>query len=117
MIAGGILFGVLTLGGMSGTIIWLGILAIFAMIVGFVLVTAFLTKIIVAWLSGKLILARINPALAEHKVWPLVLGAVLVALVIALPFVGWLFGMFVMFIGLGALWIWGRELLQARKTA
>jgi Ni,Fe-hydrogenase I cytochrome b subunit len=117
MVAGGILFGVLTLGGMSGTIIWLGILALFAMIVGFVLVTAFLTKIIVAWLGGELILARFSPALAEHKVWPLVIGAVLVALVIALPFVGWLFGILVMFIGLGALWIWGRERMQTNKIA
>jgi cytoskeletal protein CcmA (bactofilin family) len=116
MIAGGILFGVLTLGSMSGTIVWLGILALFAMIVGFVLVTAFLTKIIVAWLTGKLILARFNPALAEHKVWPLVIGAVLVALVIALPFVGWLFGILVMFIGLGTLWIWGRERAQTSKV-
>jgi hypothetical protein len=113
MIAGGILFGVLTLGGMSGTIIVVGLLAIIALIVGFVLVTAFLTKIIVAWLGGKLILARFNPTLAEHKVWPLVIGVILVALIIALPFVGWLFGILVMFIGLGALWIWGRELWQA----
>lgn len=116
MIAGGIFFGVLTLGGLSGTIIWLGILTLFAMTVGFVLVTAFLTKIIVAWLGGKLILARFSPALAEHKVWPLVIGAVLIALVIALPYVGWLFGILVMFIGLGALWIWGRERMQTRKV-
>jgi len=116
MIAGGILFGVLTLGSMSGTIVWIGILALFAMIVAFVLVTAFLTKIIVAWLSGKLILARINPALAEHKVWPLVIGVAIIALLVALPYVGWLFGVLVMFIGLGALWIWGRDLTQARKT-
>jgi hypothetical protein len=116
MVAGGLLFGVLTLGGMSGTIVWVGILAIFVLILGFVLVTAFLTKIIVAQLSGKLILARINPALAEHKVWPLVLGVVIIALLLAIPFIGWLFGVFVMFIGLGALWIWGRDLMQARKA-
>jgi cytoskeletal protein CcmA (bactofilin family) len=117
MVAGGMLFGVLTLGGMSGTIIVVGILAIFALIVGFILVTAFLTKIILAQLSGKLILARFNPALAEHKVWPLVLGVIIVALLIALPFVGWLFGVFVMFVGLGAIWIWVRELRQTHKTA
>lgn len=116
MIAGGVFFGVLTLGGMSGTIVWVSILALFAMIIGFILVTAFLTKIIVAWLGGKLILARFNPALAEHKVCPLVLGVALVALLTALPYIGWLIGMLVMFIGLGALWIWGRELMQARKT-
>lgn len=117
MVAGGLLFGVLTLGGVSGTIIWVGILAIFALIVGFVFVTVFLTKIIVSWLSGKLILSRINPALAEHKVWPLVVGVIIIALLVALPFVGWLFGILVMFLGLGALWLWGRETMQVRKTA
>jgi len=116
MVAGGLLFGVLTLGGMSGTVVWVGILAIFVLILGFVLVTAFLTKIIVALVSGKLILARFNPALAEHKVWPLVLGVVIIALFLAIPFIGWLFGVFVMFIGLGALWIWGRDLMQAPKA-
>ena len=116
MVAGAILFGVLTLGGVSGTIIWVGILAIFTMIIGFIL-TVFLTKIIVAWLGGKLILSRFNPALAEHKVWPLVIGVVLIALLLALPYVGWLFGIIAMFIGLGALWIWGRELMQVQKTA
>jgi cytoskeletal protein CcmA (bactofilin family) len=116
MLTGGILFGVLTLGGLSGTIIWLGILAIFAMIVGFVLVTAFLTQITVSWLGGKLILSRIKPELAEHKFLPLVVGVIVVALLIALPYIGWLFGVLVMFIGLGALWLQGRELWQARKV-
>ncbi len=117
MIVGGVVFGVLTLGGVSGTIVWLGILSIFALIIGFVLVTAFFTKIIVAWLGGKWIMGRINPALAEHKVWPLLVGVVIVALAVALPFVGWIFGLVVMFLGLGALWLWGRDLWQARKSA
>ena len=54
MIAGGVLFGVLTLGGLSGTVIWLGILTLSTMIVGFVLITSFLTKIVVAWLSWQI---------------------------------------------------------------
>jgi len=117
MIIGGVVFGALTLGGVSGTIVWLGILSIFALIVGFVLVTAFFTKIAVAWLGGKWIMGRINPALAEHKVWPLLVGVVIVALIVALPFIGWIFGLLVMFLGLGALWLWGRDLWQARKIA
>ena len=64
MVTGGLLFGALTLGGVSVTIISVGILTILALIVGFVLVTVFLAKIIVAWLSGRLILARLNPTLA-----------------------------------------------------
>jgi cytoskeletal protein CcmA (bactofilin family) len=117
MVLGGIIFGTLTLGGISGSIIWLGILALFALIVSFVLITSFLTKIVVAWISGKWLLGRFNPALSEHKVWPLVIGVVIVALVVALPYVGWIFGLIIMFLGLGALWFWGRESVLARKTA
>jgi hypothetical protein len=117
VVLGGIIFGTLTLGGISGSIIWLGILALFALIVSFVLITSFLTKIVVAWISGKWLLGRFNPALAEHKVWPLVIGVVIVALVVALPYIGWIFGLVIMFLGLGALWFWGRESVLARKTA
>ncbi len=116
MIVGAIVFGAITLGGVSGTIVWVGLLLLFAGILGFVLVTAFLTKIVVAWLGGKWILGRFNPSLAEHKFWPLVLGAVIVALLIKLPLIGWLIGLVVMFLGLGALWLWGRERWQMRKA-
>jgi cytoskeletal protein CcmA (bactofilin family) len=115
-IAGGIFFGALTLSGVSGTIIWVGILALFAMIIGFVLITSFLTKIIVAWLSGKWILARVKPEIAGNKFLPLIIGVVIITLLVALPYIGWLFGLIIMFIGLGALWIWGYELWQARKV-
>lgn len=117
MVIGGILFGALQLGSLSGTIIVVGLLIIFALIVGFVLATAFLTKIVISWLGGKLILARINPALAESKVWPLALGVIIVALLTTLPGIGWLANLLVVLLGLGALWLWGRETMQARKTA
>lgn len=109
MIVGGIIFGVISLGGVTATIIWVGILSIFAMIVGFVLFTGFGAQILVAWLSGKWILGRFNPALAEHKVWPLLLGVVIVGLLVNLPLVGLLIGFLIMFFGLGALWLWGRD--------
>ena len=112
MIFGGILFGILSLGSVTGTIIWVGILAIFALIVGFVLFTGFGSQILVAWLGGKWILGRFNPALAEHKVWPLLLGVVLIGILVNLPVVGWLIGFLIMFFGLGALWLWGRERMQ-----
>lgn len=117
MILGGMFFGVLTLGGVSGTIIWVGLLSIFALIVGFVLVASFLTKVTVAWLGGKLILGRLNPGMADHKVWPLVIGAIIIALLAALPFIGWLFALLVELAGLGALWLWGRDLTQKPQAA
>jgi hypothetical protein len=56
-----------------------------------------------------MILGRIKPELAEHNIWPMVTGVSIIALVISLPYIGWLFGLLVVFIGLGALWLWGKE--------
>ncbi len=117
MIAGGIIFGALTLGGISGTIIWLGILSMFALIVTFVLATAYISKIVVGTALGKSIFNKINPALAEHKFWPMIVGVVIIAVVVGLfkfpllplGFFGWLLNFAVVLFGLGSLWLWGSE--------
>ena len=124
MITGGIIFGVLTLGGISGTIIVLGILSLFGLIVAFVLATAYVTKIVVGTALGKWILSKINPDLAEHKFWPMLLGVVIIAVVVALfrfpllplGFFGWLINFAVVLFGLGALWLWGRERLSKQPA-
>jgi cytoskeletal protein CcmA (bactofilin family) len=122
-ILGAILFGVLTLGGLSGTVIWLGILALFALIVGFVLVTAFLAKLIFGMMLGKWILTKLKSPLADNKFWPMVIGVLITVLVIGLlsfPLIptvlGGLLNLFVVLFGLGATWLWGREAL-AKKPA
>jgi hypothetical protein len=122
-ILGAILFGVLTLGGLSGTVIWLGILALFALIVGFVLVTAFLAKLIFGTMLGKWILTRLKSPLADNKFWPMVIGVLITVLVIGLlsfPLIpgvlGGLLNAIVVLFGLGATWLWGREAL-AKKPA
>jgi hypothetical protein len=76
---------------------------------GFILAVSFVTKVIVSLLGGQLILGRLKPELTEHKVWPLLLGVVIFAILAALPFVGWLVTLIVVLLGLGALWRFGRE--------
>ncbi len=124
MIAGGIIFGVLTLGGLSGAIVWLGILSMFALTVAFVLATAYITKIVVGTALGKWIFSKTNPTLAEHKFWPMILGVVVIAGVVALfrfplvplGFFGWLINFAVVLFGLGALWLWGRDRLSKQPA-
>jgi hypothetical protein len=116
MILGGIIFGLLTLAGISGTIIWVGILTLIASIILFALVTSYLTKIVVGEVVGKWILSRTNPALAEHKFWPMIIGVVTLVFVIWLfrfplvpiGFFGFVINFAVILFGLGALWLWGR---------
>ena len=123
MFIGGLLFGTLTLGGLAGTVVWLGILALFALILGFVLVTAFVAKIVFGQALGRWILARANSPLAEHRFWPMIIGVLITVAVIALlsfPLIpgalGGLLNLAVILFGLGALWLWGRERMVRRSV-
>jgi cytoskeletal protein CcmA (bactofilin family) len=116
-IVGALLFGALTLGSLSGVIVFLGLLLFFALILGFVLAAIFLAPILVSLLVGKLILEKINPDLAEHRVWPLVLGVFLFAALGAIPCLGGVLTLVVILLGLGALWIYGRGLLKKPALA
>jgi hypothetical protein len=117
MVLGGWIFGAFTLGGLAGTIVWVGILTLFALVVGFVLATSYLTKVIVGETIGKWLFARFNPNLVEHKIWPMILGVVVVVLVVGIlrfplipiGFLGWLVNLAIILFGLGALWLWGRQ--------
>ncbi len=117
MILGGWIFGAFTLDGLAGTVVWVGIVTLFAMLVGFVLATSYLSKIVVGDMFGKWLFTRFNSPLTEHKFWPMILGVVALVLVIGLlrfpllpiGFLGWLANFAVILCGLGALWLWGRE--------
>jgi hypothetical protein len=122
-IIGGILFGLLTLGQLTGTVVWLGILALFGLIVGFVLLTTFVAKIVFGAAIGKWIFVQLHSPLAEHRYWPMVIGVLITVAVTALlsfplipGFLGWLVNFAVILLGLGALWLWGLE-RRARKPA
>jgi len=116
VIVGGLFFGFLTLRGVSGTIVWLGILALVGLTILFILVTSYLTKILVGETVGRWILNRTRPELASHSIWPMVIGVIVLVLVIGLfrfpllplGFFGWLINFLVILIGLGALWLWAR---------
>lgn len=113
---GGWIFGAFTLGGLAGTIVWVGIVTLFVMLVGFVLTTSYLTKIVVGDMLGKWLFARMNPELADHKFWPMILGVIVLVLgigllkfpLIPIGFLGWLANFATILCGLGALWLWGR---------
>ncbi len=123
-IVGAVVFGVLTLGGLSGAVVWLGIVALLALIVGFALAASFLTKIVFGATLGRWILLRVSPALAAHRYWPTLIGVTLVVLVVGLlsfPLIpgslGWLLNSLVILFGMGAIWLGGREALFRKPAA
>lgn len=115
-IIGAIALGALTLGGLGGAIVSTGLVLIAVLVVGFCLTIGFVAQVIVSILGGQLLLGRINPELAEHKYWPLIVGVVIYAVLVAIPIFGWLVGCLVVLLGLGALWYLGQGMV-ARKPA
>ncbi len=116
MIVGGIIFGALTLGGLSATVIASGLLALFGLSMGFVLFTAFVSKLAISLLAGKLILGKLNPKVAQNKFWPLAIGIILFAILQALPVIGLVTQVITVLIGLGAAWILLDEWRKQRQN-
>ncbi len=111
-----VILGLVTLGNLVGTVVVLGMVTIFDLAVLFGLAVAYVTKIVVSFLIGRLILARLNPDWAEGRVWPLVLGVVIFVIITAIPWLGGLISLVVVLLGLGSLWLLGREALRQRRA-
>jgi len=70
------------------------------------------------WIGRKL-LGFIKKSLATSFFWPFLVGTILITLLSLIPFVGWLFRLFLLLISLGAMWrvIWRSILLENEKPS
>lgn len=111
-----VLAGALTLGRLVALTIGLGLLAHGLLTAGLLVYVGFVAQAIVALLAGRLLLARLAPAWNERPAIPLLLGLALYIALTALPWVGWLFGLAVGLLGLGALWEWAAPRLRRGRA-
>ncbi len=72
----------------------------------FYLVSLYISRIYISVWIGRKIVVYFRRDLVDAFFWPLILGIIVIALVDLIPFLGWLFKLFCLFIGLGAFW-WG----------
>jgi len=105
VLAAGIFFGILTLGGLGRTIFGVGFSSLGLAMAIFVLLISYGSKLVIAFWGGKWTLEKLFPQYAESKVWPLVLGVLIYVLIRAIPVLGWIFGVIVTLIGMGAMWL------------
>lgn len=103
ILAGAVFFGVITLGGLAKTILTVGFSSLGLTLAIFGLLVAYLSKLVVCFITGKLILEKTAPEAAKTLSWPLVLGIAIYVLLRAVPFFGWWVGVFVTLIGIGAI--------------
>lgn len=111
-----LVLGIITLGDLVGTTIGLGVFSGVGLTLALKITTSYISKILVGYLLGSLILGKLKPDWNEKVAWPLVLGVILVALLAAIPILGQLVTIVAILFGLGALWLLGQEWWQKRKT-
>jgi hypothetical protein len=65
----------------------------------------FFSKVIIAFLLGRTIFAKSTWKYAQGRVVPLLVGVILFALIVSIPYLGWVVSVISTMFGLGALWM------------
>jgi len=112
-----IVFGIVTLGGLSGRLAVLGGLVTGAVGLGFNVTWAYVTRVVIGVLLGQLIFRLFKSTAAEHRWWPMLLGVFVFAVVAAVPVLGWLARLAAVLLGLGAIWLWASDWVKSRRPA
>jgi hypothetical protein len=112
-----ILFGVATLGGLAWRSIVLGCIVMATSSFGFGVTWAYVTRIAISLLLGRLIFRLFKSEAADHRWWPMLVGVPVYVLITAVPILGWFAGAATVLLGLGAVWLWGRDLFVSRQAA
>ncbi|MGC9040787.1 MAG: hypothetical protein ACP5MJ_14925, partial [Roseiflexus sp.] len=85
-----------------------------ALVVLTILAVAYVAQIVVGFEAGRQVLLRIRPSWVERPFAPLAVGLLVLVVLTALPAVGWVIGLVSVLLGLGALWMLGRDRLTGR---
>jgi cytoskeletal protein CcmA (bactofilin family) len=112
LIAVVIFFGIVTLGGLSGTIFGVGFFGIGILVTVFTLAVSYGSKLVIALLVGQWVMSKLAPAAPGQRWWGLFIGVLIFAILRSIPILGWLIGFAVTLIGLGAIYF----AIRARYT-
>lgn len=117
VICAAIILAVISFGGLFGIVFWTGtttLLAAFTLFMGMIL---WGTKIIAAYVIGRIILEQLFKQTNANAFLCLLIGVVIYVPLRAVPLFGWLVDVFVTLVGLGAAWIYFRERTKKVSTS
>ncbi|NOQ40475.1 MAG: hypothetical protein GQ562_09175 [Anaerolineales bacterium] len=109
ILAGAVFFGVVTLGELSRVILTVGFSSLALIMAAFGLLVSYGSKILVAYMVGKLLIRWLAPKFEDQPIWSMILGVLLYTFLRAIPYVGFTIGVFVTLIGIGAMWLAYRD--------
>jgi cytoskeletal protein CcmA (bactofilin family) len=117
IIAGAIFFGVISLGELAWAVLAIGFSSMGLIMTVFGLLVSYGSKLVVAYLVGKLLLAWLAPKFEGSAFWPMLLGILLYTFLRAIPLgFGFVVGVLVTLIGLGAMWLYYRDLTGSASS-
>jgi hypothetical protein len=106
------LFWALSLGALGALTFTVGLFTVLLAGAFYVFLVLFCSKLVAAFLVGRLILTPISPRAADTKLWCMLLGVLVYLLLAAVPYLGWLVAVAATFFGLGAIWMTLRDTRQ-----
>ncbi len=110
MLGIGLFFTILTLGGLSNAVFGIGFSGLGLAVAAFTLVIGYLSKLVIAYLLGNLILSGANPNMQGRQYLAMTVGVLIYAIARSIPFLGWIIGIIVTIAGVGAIWLYWRSL-------
>lgn len=119
LIAVVLFFSIVTLGGLSGTVFGVGFFGLGIAVTIFTLAVSYGSKLVIALLAGQWVMSKLAPAAPGQRWWGLVIGVAVFAILRAIPFIGWIVGLAVTLIGLGAIYyaVMARRQVSITETA
>jgi cytoskeletal protein CcmA (bactofilin family) len=109
------------------SLIWLGPLVTPLLVIGLALIlicgvvfgftVTFITKIIVGYLLGRYILGTQKVDREAQPIIATLIGTAIVGILTAIPVLGWLLSLVIALFGLGAIWLWGEDLLSPHEES
>jgi len=80
-------------------------------------IAIYISRIYIGVWIGRRVLGYIKKSMATAFFWPLVVGTIVIALISLIPFVGWIFGLVIVLLSLGAMWtvMWKTVPVPAKK--
>jgi cytoskeletal protein CcmA (bactofilin family) len=109
IVAFGMFLGVITLWDLAWAFMAIGGFSLGLAATIFALFVIYVSKAIVALLAGQWILKRIAPSVSHQNVLSLMLGLLIYVFLAAIPILGWIAGILVTALGIGAAWLFYRS--------
>jgi hypothetical protein len=112
----GIIFIIITLGGLGSTIFGIGFSSITLVVTIFSLLVTYGSKLILAYMGGEWVMKKLAPQTSHLNIWAMVVGVVAYTILSAIPYVGWIFTLLATLFGIGGMWLVYRQWRESSRA-